>query len=237
MPDSLSGLTVLVFLITPGFIYVLADERRRLPIRRSPFNETTRVVVASVGALVLAAAGIVLWELLPTPTLVNVEDLLTSPSAYTEADPVRASGALAMLFLGACAVAFTVGKWGQRPLHAVFSGPHGRESSWYTLMGDAPADGEAPPMVSCYLKSGEVVRGRVGTYTSDPTESLDRSLILIAPIVIGRPESGHKVLGTGAVTITAHEISWLHVEYGEEDDIVYVGLPEREEVNWDNLAD
>ena len=232
MPDSLSGLIALVFLLTPGFLYVLADENRRLPAQRTAFNETSRVVVASIGSLVLTALAFLAWEWLAPWTVVHIDQLVEDPSRYFDAHPVRSAlGALA-IFIGVCAIAFSFGKWGQGLLHTVFSGPHKRQVSWNSLF-KRPELEDLRAVATCYLKSGEVLRGYVETYTTDPIESLDRSLVLGPPIVFGPPSGPLQALATGYVTVSAHDLTWMHVEYADDDALTFEGFPDLDTVEFD----
>lgn len=220
MPSSLPGVVVFLALLAPGFLYVLLDEGQRPQPKVSVFRETVRVVVASVGAfsIALLVFAVVRWT---WPWLtIDVRRFLKQPNAYVQNNHERFFVAALALVAIAMSVAYLVGRFCGPLLQKVISADLVDESSWmhaFELEKGLEERGYVA-VATCYLTSGQTVRGVVESYAVDPIETQDRGLVLLAPLVVGDLASP-TLLPAGRAVLTGHDIDWIHVEYALPDSV------------------
>lgn len=215
-PSTFVGLLLFLWLVTPGFVFNWAANRRRALHTETTFHEVSRVVLASAafstvtGLLVaLIGAGIGLVR----PTLgIDLGRVLTTDQPYLRDNLGVAIAYLLLQVVAACGLALGA-DWAIRKRITKRQGTPPKlraESAWTAPFGSRPAGASAHAWVR--LKSGLELRGKVAAIGHD-IPIADRELVLTMPLHI-RPPGGHmQELQWQTVIVQGPDIDALAVKY------------------------
>src|SRR6266566_2966950 len=220
MPTILTGLLLFVVLLLPGFVYLVGRERGGTERHVSPFRETVTIVTVSItseiAVLTLFAVVRSLWPSL-TP---DVGALIRGGSAYLRGNyqefAIWGVGLLAFSVALAYTATIPAIRRGLAKLHLVGAYPHNSAVSAWWMLFERFAEGREVH-VACTLDDGSYVQGRLQSFNTSAEDTLDRELVLGAPIMY-RPSGGQEekeYLASG-VSIAAQRIVTLFVTYVEQ---------------------
>lgn len=216
-PNTLLGLLMFLWLVSPGFLFTLLAGRRRAAAKESAFQETARVVLASVAFSSLGAAVAVL-VLSGTHVDVDPGRLIGEGRPYL-GQHYRAVGAfLGLQIVIACGLAglanlIEIG----RVSRATEQAPPRltQESAWDRPLGRFPTGSR--PQVWLRLTSGIELRGIVAAFGHE-IDVQERELVLRDPIEIRYPEKAMLPVHEQRVVVQGADIEFLAVQYIEEEN-------------------
>ncbi|WP_182526779.1 DUF6338 family protein [Nocardioides dongkuii] len=227
MPTTLTGLLIFVVLLAPGFVYVVVTERG--PFTRashSVLRETASIALVSLLCDLVALAVYGLAAAVSKGRLTSLRALIEDTSGLWTEDRVRMLLTGLSLLLLACLAALTVAALvnntngfaaikAHRPISWVLPAKGSRtESAWWVVLRHEHRD--LHRRVTCYLADGTRVRGWLRNFNPAANESQDRELTLTAPIRLTAGDGTHRKIKSGNITISAHQIQFLHVDYYAE---------------------
>lgn len=226
IPESLAGLVVFVALLTPGFVYLQARERRHPGIDYSALRETSLVVVVSIATLSISAMGLSVLRALRPDETPDIGSYVRLGSSHLREHYVEAAVWGGSLILAASSVAYLwavppswVGQWQRlRPWVAERRGLgviHQR-SGWSAAFEQNP---HTIKVLNVTLDDDSVVFGRLASHSTQIAETADRDLALIAPLKIRAPGGDQFVdLSTaGMLVLSASRIKYFTVGYEAVD--------------------
>lgn len=229
MPNSVTGLVLLLVSLAPGYVYLLLAERQGAPLRtHSAFRETAQVILASVLALAATAALFGVARLICPGHIPSVAPLVRHPRSYWQDHFVGVTLWATGLLLLACFIAYLwgahaigrrIGEWtAGKPVVGLLWPESGTrfESAW-TKLFEGLNEGSFR-YVSCLLTDGSTAAGWLFSYNAQVTENTDRELVLSSPVIV--TERGHvRVVEDGAVSLSARNIVRLEVTWHAETGI------------------
>lgn len=231
MPTTLTGLLLFVVLLLPGFAYLVGKERAGTERRSSPFRETVAIVAASVAAeLVVLTITAPIWT-----RHLDITRLVRDPDQYWKCAPGPLAAWAVAILLGATGLAY-VTTWPvvralparllPQRLQDKFTYPHPSSvSGWWLLFEYYEKD--RPKHVGLVLDDGSFVSGTRLSFNNDASDSPDRDIILVAPLLY-RPSGADeaKPYPASTVSVSARRIVTMFVSPVESTD----PLPVEEEV-------
>jgi hypothetical protein len=247
MPTTLTGLLLFVVLLLPGFAYLVGKERHGTERHTSPFRETVAVVAASVTSELAALAVFAVVRWLGSSWTPDVGALIGHGGGAYAVGHYRSLATLGLILLGAStALAYIATVPGVRRRFTWMPGigayPHDSTvSSWWLLFEKWPVIRKTVPgrktgrarkimvtrsvHVGCVLDDGSYVQGPLSSFNNSADDSLDRDLVLEAPLEY-RPPGAPDVVSypASAVSIAASRIVSLFVGY--VDPVVEEVAPE-----------
>jgi hypothetical protein len=244
MPTTLSSLLIFVVLLLPGFAYLVGKERHGTERHTSPFRETVAIVAASVTSE-LAVLGLfaAIRALFPSWTPDVGAVILHGGGAYA-ASHYRSLAILGLILLAAStglAYLATVPSFrrffarvpviGAYPHDSTVSGWWVLFEKWRVIHKTVP--GKKPGKTrevkvsrrvkaGCLLDDGSYVSGWLASFNNSADDSLDRDLVLRAPIEV-RPKGAPEPMqhpSASAASIPASRIVTLFVGYVEPAEVV-----------------
>lgn len=218
MPTTLTGLLLFVVLLLPGFAYLVGKERAGTERRASPFRETVAIVAASVAAelavIVLVAP---IWT-----RHIDFAGLVRAPGTYWRSSPGSLAAWSIALLLAAIVLAY-VTTWPvirRIPSRVLterlrdklqFTYPHPSSvSGWWMLFEHYHPDHDR--QVGLVIDDGSFVSGTHLSFNNDASDSPDRDIILLAPILYraaGRDEA--ELYPVSMVSVSARRIVTMFV--------------------------
>lgn len=219
MPTTLTALVLAIVLLLPGFTYWAIRERATPDRQRSPFRETTEVIVAGVAADVAAlVVGIVAHAITQARSPANAPDIsgLILHGRIYLADHYAL---VALWVVGLLAVAS-----GGAAVVAVSQGPRdvpvSAASAWWQLFQTRRTEirkryGADPSIkVGCYLDDNSYVAGALLLHNRAADESPDRDLVLAAPIEYRHPGATSTVkLDADVYCVSARRLVGMAITY------------------------
>lgn len=214
MPTSLVGLVLFVALLTPGFTYLTTRDRLMAVRQLSPLRETATVATVSFGCdLVAVAVFAVVRGAWPHATL-DVGRLVREGGPYAEQHYLALITTAILLLVGASAAAGLAG-------HMMGSRTSGDSRPIEWLSGWSKAFNAAPDtykVLHCELLDGSLISGSLLSFTPQLEETVDRSLVLTAPLTIRQPTDAQaQPWPNGTVVLSAGQIKHVAVAYMDED--------------------
>lgn len=207
MPTSLIGFVLFLILLTPGLVFFTVRDRRVPQRDLSAFRETGAVLLASVvcDTFTIALFGVG-RVLLPRHTL-DVGALARNTDSYLRENFLEIWWWGLALLAVASFLAFVLARfgglnWGSSPITFV--------SAWHRLFADID---DAEIHCGCQLDDGSWVSGYLGSYSTEVTETVDRDLVLLAPIAVRTREEEAQSRAISAVVISARRLVRLEVSY------------------------
>lgn len=219
MPTTLTGLLLFVVLLLPGFAYLVGKERAGTERRASPFRETVAIVAASVAAelavLVLAAP---IWT-----RHIDFACLVRAPGPYWRSSPGSLAAWAVALLLAATALAY-VTTWPvirripsrvlperlrDRLQFTTYPHPSSVSAWWMLFEYYHPSHDR---QVGLVIDDGSFVSGTHLSFNNDASDSPDRDIILLAPILYraaGRDEA--EPYPASMVSVSARRIVTMFV--------------------------
>jgi Family of unknown function (DUF6338) len=184
----LTWLSVLffIFLIAPGLLYDLLDQRHHARVSESAFREASRTVLAGlivscIAVSILAVVRAVRPAWMPNPTL-----LISHPGSYFAVQyrlilrALLIEGALALAIAGTFqAIRNSRSDARLRPV-----------STWTRVFRHDCPEGSLPH-VQVKLTNGMNYIGQVGHFTAD-LETAERELVLVPPLYVKKPNGVFK---------------------------------------------
>lgn len=206
MPDSLLGLFLFAFFLTPGIAFALAREAMYPRREVSAFRETALTVL--VGVLCnLAVLGLfgAIRGVAPEHTP-DVGRLITQPKSYIQDQLPYVTGWIVGLLGVSTTLAVMLGTRVSPSLGRVVEG-----SAWYRMFNN---QGDVIVYVGCLLDDGSYIAGDLFSYAEDVKETADRELVLTGNIQ-HRPSgaSDTSSMNVGAAVVSARRIKILTVSY------------------------
>jgi len=212
MPDTFLGLSILILLLVPGVVFVIQADNRRPNRDLSALREL--VSVAAVGAVcdftVLVLFGI-FRTIFPKETP-NVGDIARIGFSYARLHLVTEGWWIAGLLTSSCLLAFLLGIFWPGVAGRVASGKISFDSSWWELFHQNTG---ARIYVGCELQDDTYIAGFLWRYSTEPEETVDREIVLAAPVSHRSPGStdASTLDNVAAVTIRASQMKYLTVTY------------------------
>ena len=220
IPDSFVGLVLFVSLLSPGFVYLQARERRHPGIDYSPLRETSLIVVTSIATL--GVAMLIAWifrGVRPTHSP-DVGAYVTGGAAYLRkhhAEAASWSGGLVVLacvlayFLAVPPAALARGHLRSWVLDRRGTGVIEQKSGWSAAF-DAHRDHRK--VVEVVLTDGTTLFGLLGSRSTQIAETADRDLVLAAPIQVREVGTNWIELPmAGTLVVSAARIKYMVVSY------------------------
>ena len=243
MPTTLSSLLIFVVLLLPGFGYLVGKERHGTERHTSPFRETVAIVAASVTSE-LAVLGLfaAIRALFPSWTP-DVGAVIRHGGGAYAASHYRSLATLGLILLAASTgVAYLATVPRFRPfarVPVIGAYPHDSTvSGWWVLFekwrvirktvpGKKPGKTREVKVIrnvkaGCLLDDGSYVSGWLASFNNSADDSLDRDLVLKAPIEV-RPKGAPEPIqhpSASAASIPASRIVTLFVGYVEPAEVV-----------------
>lgn len=216
-PSTLLGLLLFLWLVTPGFLFSLLAGRRRAAAKVSVFQETARVVLASVAFTSLAAAVAYLM-INGTDVSVDLGRLIGEGRPYL-GQHYRAVGAfLGLQIVVACALAVLVDRieiWRIRKATDQAPPRLAQESAWDRPLSRIPAGSR--PQVWLRLSSGIELSGAVAAFGHE-IDVRDRELVLKDPIEIHYPEKAIQPVHHQRIVVQGADIKFVAVQYVDDEN-------------------
>jgi hypothetical protein len=213
-----------IALLTPGFVYLESRERRHPGIDYSTLRETSLVVITSVVSISIAAVlGALLRWWYPDSTP-DIGAYIRGGGGYYEDHYVEATAWAFGLVLVACVLARL---WAVPPAFLCKiqpinpwvrerrgSGVIGQKSGWSAAF-DAHRD--ARKVLEVVLTDGTSFFGILGSRSTQIAETMDRDLVLTAPLMVRESSATDwtDLEGGGTVVISAARIKYMLVSYEE----------------------
>lgn len=214
-PSTLAGLLLFLWVVTPGFLFSLLAGRRRAAAKTSVFQETARVVLASVAfsSLAAAAASIVVTRARES---VDLGRLIGEGRPYLSQHYQTVGAFLGLQLAVACSLAVLVnlfeiwrirGATDQAPPRLT------QESAWDRPLGRLPAGSRA--QVWLRLPSGIELTGAVAAFGHE-IDVRERELVLKDPIEIRYPDKPVQPVAHQRVIVQGADVEFLAVQYVED---------------------
>lgn len=212
-PSTFVGLLLFLWLVTPGFIFSWAANRRRALHTETAFQEVSRVVLASVGFSTAAGLIVVGLDALLGLTGRGVDLRRVLTADYLRAEVGGVVGYLLLQVAIACGLALAVDRQIRRRITQKKGKPPPQlraESAWTEPFGLRPEG--ASPHAWVRLKSGLELRGKVAAVGHD-IPIADRELVLTRPLRIRPPGGSLQELRWQLVIVQGADIDALAVRY------------------------
>jgi len=219
--DPLSGLSIAIVLLVPGYVHY-ATRRKRVPAKTlsRTMEGMSLIVVAAVANTVTLVFLTGLAQLPPVrghaPDLAH---LLRDPRGYVLLDNDRllyVAGWTALFVVLAsgisAAFAYRVGplKYLSRQLAPAL----GEFTAWYHVFEENVPEDYDRIFLICELTNGGHAAGELAWYSTQPESSPDRDLVLAAPLQVRRPEEAEpEVVHEGRLVLSARDIRYIYVSY------------------------
>ena len=243
MPTTLSSLLIFVVLLLPGFAYLVGKERHGTERHTSPFRETVAIVAASVTSeLTVLGLFAAIRTLFPSWTP-DVGAVIRHGGGAYAASHYRSLAILGLILLAAStglAYLATVPRFRRlfARLPVIGAYPHDSTvSGWWVLFekwrvirktvpGKKPGKTREVKVIrnvkaGCLLDDGSYVSGWLASFNNSADDSLDRDLVLKAPIEV-RPKGAPEPIqhpSASAASIPASRIVTLFVGYVEPAEV------------------
>jgi hypothetical protein len=222
VPDSLVGLALFIALLTPGFVYLETRERRHPGVEYSTLRETSLVVVTSVVSLAIASALAGLIRALWPDHTPDVGAYVRDGGAYFKDHYAQAT----LWSFGVIAVACVVARlWAVPPAFLGRIGPIKpwiRERRGSGVIGQMSGWGAAfdvhrdeRKVLEVVLTDGTSLFGTLGSRSTQIAETMDRDLVLTAPIMVreSTAKDWTPLDGGGTIVVSAARIKYMLVCY------------------------
>ncbi len=221
MLDPLSGLSIAVVLLIPGYVHY-ATRRTRVPVKTlSRAMEGMGLIVVAAVANTLTLGFLAGLARIP-PVRGHAPDLahlLLDPRGYVLLDNSRllyVAGWTALFVILAsglsAAFAYRIGplKYLSRQLAPAL----GEFTAWYHVFEENVPEDSDHIFVICELTDRGYAAGDLAWYSTQPEASPDRDLVLAAPLQVWRPDQAEKeVLHEGRLLLSARDIRRIYVSY------------------------
>lgn len=211
-PNTFLGLLLFLWLVAPGFLFTLLVARRRAAAKQSTFQETGRVILASI-ALSSVSAAISALVLSLLRVHVDLGRLIGDGRPYL-AQHYRGLGAfLGLQLVIACALAVLVDRIEVGLIQRATGGAPPRlleESAWNRPLGRYPAGSQ--PLVWLRLKNGLEFRGILAAFGHE-IDLAHRELVLRDPIEIRYPGQQLRKIEDQLLVVQGADIEFLAVRY------------------------
>jgi hypothetical protein len=222
VPTTLTGLLLFVVLLLPGFAYLVGKERHGTERRLSPFRETVAIVAASVTSELSVLAVFAVVRTLWPSTTPDVGALIRNSGSYLRGSQGRHGqyGDVAIwgvgLLFAAVVVAYLATSPNIRRRLTWLTGPYPHDSTvsaWWILFERWKLNREIE--LICMLDDGSCIWGQFGSFNTSADDSLDRDLILQAPLFYRPPGPSSKRVpyNVSAVCCPASRIVSMFVNY------------------------
>lgn len=216
MPTTLIGLLIFISIIAPGLSFVFIIESR-LPKRRvSAFRET--VSIAAIGLLcdaVVLLAYVILKKIWPNLGF-DFGLLIRDPSTYWSFHYEAILWTSVIALTTACILGATLGWFWDASAFSEYSG-------WWSMFREAYEEvtGVESILVFCELTNAEFVVGALRSFNTDSVDSLDREIVLQAPLYHAptpnspdeRATEANLIENVGLTAINAHQIKQIWVSF------------------------
>lgn len=236
MPNSFLSLLLFVILLAPGAAFLAIHHRGPYAARSvSALHELTTVVLASVVFDVLALALIRLIGPLAGPFALDVAKVVESPQSYFRSSFDLAALWLAVLLLVSTVLAISCAGMLNRPWLRVglresavgqWILPHTSTkiiSGWTWLFREV--EPTAFKRVTCEFDDGSRIVGWLNSFNPVALDSVDRDVVLSAPLEYYRKDGPVEVMEYGAVSISARTVRFIHVDdWPELPDAAALGI-------------
>jgi hypothetical protein len=214
LPSTFLGLLLLLWLVTPGFLFNLLAARRRILRPASTFEEITRVVLASVLFSTLAGLLVAVGLALIPRRGFHLGRAINSGPPYLRQHYLWVAGLLAAQVVVACLLALLANwilKWQMRRSTGRSAPRLKAESAWTPLLSAAPEGTSAHVWLK--LRGGVELRGKVVAFGHE-IDVADRELVLGTPLEMrsGAQEKPHELLWQHLV-VEGGDIESLAVKY------------------------
>jgi len=217
-PSTFLGLLLFVWLVTPGFVFNYLAARRRPAQAESPFQDASRVVLASVlfsSMAMLVVLGV--NEAVGSPSALDLRRVVSGDTAYLRDKYVLLAMALILQVLGACGLAWlgdvivkaVIAKLSMQAPPTLRS-----ESAWTKPLDLKPAG--ATTRVWVRLKSGVDLIGTVAAF-DHAIDLVDRELVLTTPLQIQTRDGQLTLLQWQFIIVQGPDIEMLGVKYVTTD--------------------
>lgn len=221
MLDPLSGLSIAVVLLIPGYVHY-ATRRKRVPVKTlsRAMEGMGLIVVAAVANTVTLGFMTGLAQLPPVrghaPDLAH---LVRDPRGYVLLDNSR------LLYVAGWTVVFVILASGLAAAFAYRIGPLkylsrqlapalGEFTAWYHAFEDNVPEDYDRIFLICELTDGGYAAGDLAWYSTQPEASPDRDLVLAAPLQVRKPDQAEQeVLHEGRLILSARDIRRIYVTY------------------------
>jgi hypothetical protein len=222
VPADLTGLTVFIILLWPGFAYNSVRARNRPDRQLTSLQETVTIATASLTALAVTGLLFGLIRILWPGGTPDIRRLLFDRQSYLPGHYVLtgwwAVALLAIAVLGSIGVAEAQSSerlsripwltWLAAP-----PDPSVMSAWWVAFKYRVPK--KVDIYVGCVVDDGSYVSGKVRTFSQVAEDSADRDLVLQAPIRV-RPPGGSQaelIDRAALMTISARHIVTMTVSY------------------------
>ena len=220
IPTSLLGLVLFLALLSPGFVYLQARERRHPGIDYSVLRETSLVVVTSALGLLMALSLASVARYVAPSSTPDVGAYVRGGSTYLKEHYAEAFLWAVALVTVACGFAFLLavppaicarGRLRNWVIERRGSGVIEQKSGWSAAF-DAHRDHRK--ILEVVLNDGTTLFGALGSRSTQLEETEDRDLVLAAPIKVRERGAQWVDLPTaGTVVVSASRIKYLVVSY------------------------
>lgn len=223
MPAEPIAAIIYVFLLMPGLTYLFQSERRRAAPRRSPFRETSIVIVASA---IFLGIPLILWAvfsyIFPQLRSELVDALVNFTDGFRDQPVEYLLGTVAYLVVASSLAYLAASDFVQNMINSFSGTPSIRTNhSGWSIAFDAMGK-EAILVASLQLKSGAWIQGFVASYSPTVEESDQRSIVLSGSILVRssakgevtRIEDGHQIV------VQASEIEYMTVSYLDPNSLM-----------------
>ena len=184
IPGTLAGLLVFAASIGPGYVWVRIEEKRRPRPERTPLLEAAELFF--VGATASTVAFLTVLVAGDRLDVLDPDRLAQDGVSYLLREPERGLGSVALALLlayGGTAIVARIRFRNQLPTIQLGG------SAWHTILNPSgsvstPRDPRIDRLayITVGLKSGIAVAGWPYVYTVEPSQSVDRELVLANPI-------------------------------------------------------
>lgn len=220
IPDSLIGLVLFVALLSPGFVYLQARERRHPGIDYSALRETSLVVVTSVATLgVVMLLAWIVRGIAPTHTP-DVGAYVRGGETYLNKHYAEAASwsvglvvfaSMLAYFAAVPPAAFARGHLRSWALDRRGTGVIEQKSGWSAAF-DARRDHQK--IIEVVLTDGTTLFGVLGSRSTQIAETENRDLVLAAPLQVREVGKAWVELPkAGTLVVSAARIKYMVVSF------------------------
>lgn len=221
MLDPLSGLSIAVVLLIPGYVHY-ASRRNKVPAKSlSRAMEGMGLIVVAAAANAVTLGFLTALAQLP-PIRGHAPDLahlLLDPRGYILLDNSRllyVAGwtAVFVVLASALSAAFAYRVGPLKYLSKRLTPALGQFTAWYHAFEDNVPEDYDRIFLICELTDGGYAAGDLAWYSTQPEASPDRDLVLAAPLQVSRPgRDDPEVLHEGRLVLSARDIRRIYVSY------------------------
>jgi Family of unknown function (DUF6338) len=217
VPSTLAGVLLFVALLAPGFVYLERRESRHAGIRYTALRETSLVVVTSLATLAVSLSLFGLLRLVFPDRTPDIGKYVRDGSAYAQDHYLEALLWAAGILGFACLLAWlyavpperlakVLGKpkaggglsaWVNRQRG---SGPIAQISGWTMALDKLP---DTQQWLDVVLIDGTSMHGMRGSHSTQIEETIDRDLLLAAPITVRPPGGDWEPLSKAGVVVVS----------------------------------